>query len=350
MTGPGTRKKVTAHDTSPAILVVGASMGGLEALRSLVAQWPRDFHAAVFVVLHMSADASADVLVRALSAAGSLRCSLARDDEEFVASHIYVAPADHHLLVGARRMMVTKGARENRSRPGIDPLFRSAAVAHGSRVIGVLLSGQLDDGTAGLVAIKRCGGTCVVQSPEDAAYPAMPSSALLNAKVDHAVPITQMGALLSTLVRRPRRRSPPVPHDVAIEARIAERVLSDLPAVNCPGCGGVLWEVTAGDALRYRCHTGHAFTAAVLLAEQTSKIEETLWVALRMFEERRNLLSTIATTQRGVFAVSAGERAKESATHIERIRELLSDRGGGSRTSAGRTRKQVGSHRQGSRG
>lgn len=318
--------------TVKAIIVVGASAGGMAALKELVAQLPERFAAAVFVVNHLSADATARVLVETLDAAGANKCSEARDGEVFEAGRIYVAPSDHHLLLGKTKIMVTKGARENRSRPAIDSLFRSAAVAHGSKVIGVLLTGQLDDGTAGLVAIKRCGGTCVVQDPKDAAYPAMPNNALQQAQIDHCVSLLEMGPLLSTLIKKAGRKHVPVPKDVLVEAKIAERVLSDLSSVealgdqvpfNCPGCGGVLWKITKSKDARYRCHTGHSFTAPVLLAEQSAKIEETLWVALRMFEERRNLLTTIARTNRGAQARSASERAEESAIHIDRIRAML---------------------------
>jgi two-component system chemotaxis response regulator CheB len=228
---------------------------------------------------------------------------------------------------------VTKGAQENRSRPGIDPLFRSAAVAYGNRVIGVLLTGYLDDGTAGLTAIKRCGGTCVVQDPKDAAYPDMPQNALNQVKIDHCVPIAEMGALFLKLLRKSRGARKPVPEDLLIEAKIAQRVLSDLPSVealgdqvpfNCPGCGGILWKIDRATGARYRCHTGHAYTERVLLAEQTKKIEETLWVALRMFEERRNLLVTMANaTQPSGAQRSARARAKDSEVHIERIRTML---------------------------
>jgi two-component system chemotaxis response regulator CheB len=330
-----------------AILTIGASAGGREALAKLVAQFPEDFPAAVFVVQHMPADSDGEQLVRSLNDSGKLKCTRGRDGEAFRSGHIYVAPSDHHLMVAKGKIMITKGARENRSRPAIDPLFRSAAVAYGNRVIGVILTGYLDDGTAGLSAIQRCGGTTVVQDPADAAYPDMPQNALAQVNVDHCVPLAEMGALLTRLTQRKLGRSPPVPADIVTEAKIAERVLSDLPSVesvgdqapfNCPGCGGVLWEITQGNALRYRCHTGHSFTAPVLLAEQTAKIEETLWVALRMFEERRNLLVKMSeqkpprqprgsaeatnSSNRGIYA-SAMERARASEVHIERIRQLL---------------------------
>jgi two-component system chemotaxis response regulator CheB len=326
------RSKQAGSRAARALVVVGASAGGMDALTRLVSQLPESFPAAVFIVHHMAADTTGEALVRALNKHGSLACTQPRNGEALRAGHVYVAPSDHHMMVGKRAIMITKGAQENRSRPGIDPLFRSAAVAHGNIVIGVLLSGYLDDGTAGLAAIKSCGGTCVVQDPADAAYPDMPQNALNRVTVDHIVPLAEMGALLSTLVLRPRRKRQPCPPEVAIEAKIAERVLSDLRSVdalgnqvpfNCPGCGGVLWKVRKDRSLRYRCHTGHAYTAPVLLAEQTAKIEETLWVALRMFEERRNLLLTMSAGRRAAGGRSASERAEESEVHINRIRAML---------------------------
>jgi two-component system, chemotaxis family, protein-glutamate methylesterase/glutaminase len=318
--------------TASTIIVIGTSAGGLDALTRLIAQLPKDFAAPIFVVQHMSPDSNGEALRQTLNRTGNLICEEAKDDAVFKNGHVYVAPPDHHLMVGKGKLLVTKGARENRSRPGIDPLFRSAAVAYRSKVIGVVLTGYLDDGTAGMIAIQRCGGACVVQAPLDAAYPDMPQNVLKQVKVDHVVPLAEMGALLVKLIARPARKDKPVPKDIAIEARIAERVLSDLPSVeavgkqvpfNCPGCGGVLWQVAKGGVLRYRCHTGHAYTSSVLLAEQTAKIEETLWIALRMFEERRNLLTTMSERNGKGFLPSAGGRAKEAEVHIDRIRAML---------------------------
>jgi len=236
------------------------------------------------------------------------------------------------MLIAKGKILVTKGARENRSRPAIDPLFRSAAVAYGNRVIGIILTGYLDDGTSGMMAIKRCGGVCIAQDPADATTPDMPKSVIANVGVDYCFPVAQMGALLSDLLNRelPENKKPPV--DIVIEAKIAQRVLSDLPAVealgdqvpyNCPDCGGVLWQISEGKILRYRCHTGHAFTSSVLLAQQTAKIEETLWVALRMFEERQNLLVTMSKNEDKKSPSSISLRAKDSQIHIERIRAML---------------------------
>ncbi|MBD1919252.1 MULTISPECIES: chemotaxis protein CheB [Cyanophyceae] len=315
----------------PVIIVVGASAGGMQALKQLVAQFPKGFPASIFVVNHMGAETTGDVLVRALNESGGLTCEQAHNEQPFQSGHIYLAPADQHILLVEGKILVTKGARENRYRPAIDPLFRSAAVAYGNRVIGIILTGYLDDGTSGMMAIKRCGGLCIVQDPLDASYPDMPQSVIANVGADYCLPIAEMGMLLSELVQRklPARKQPP--KDIVIEAEIAQRVLSDLPSVealgrqvpfNCPDCGGVLWQMSEGDLLRYRCHTGHAFTSAVLLAQQTAKIEETLWVALRMFEERQNLIATMGQKQ-GNSSSSVLQRVQDSQLHIDRIRAML---------------------------
>jgi two-component system, chemotaxis family, protein-glutamate methylesterase/glutaminase len=314
------------------IVVIGTSAGGLEALDQLVGQLPRDLNAAIFVVQHMSPESSGEVLVDLLRKHRALSCKLADDGEVFRPSTIYVARPDYHLLVKARTLLVTKGARENRYRPGIDPLFRSAAVAHGARVIGVVLTGMLDDGTAGLIAIRDCGGVAVAQDPEDAAYPEMPSSAVKNAGVDHCVPMVNMGRLIESLVAaRPGRTVAPS-DNIRMEAKIAERVLSDVKEVNrlgdqvpynCPNCGGVLWKIGKSGMQRYRCHTGHSFTDIALLTIQSEKIEETLWTALRMFEERKNLLNNMATKHRTRGLNPYAVRAKETQVHVERVRAML---------------------------
>jgi two-component system chemotaxis response regulator CheB len=285
------------------------------------------------VVQHISADATVNILLDILNKAGTLKCEHAVSGAKLKNGNLYLAPSDHHLMIDDDgSLLVTKGAQENRSRPAIDPLFRSAAVAFSSNVIGVLLTGYLDDGTAGMIAIKRCGGTCIIQDPADAEYPDMPQNALNQTEPDYCLPLMEMGELLYKLISSKPGKSKTIPEDILIETKIAKRVLSDLPAVNalgkqvpfnCPGCGGVLWEVEKDPAMRYRCHTGHAYTAASLLAEQTMQIEETMWTALRMFEERRNLLLSIGKKQKGATAKSAIERANISQVHIDRIKSIL---------------------------
>jgi two-component system chemotaxis response regulator CheB len=315
------------------IIVIGTSAGGLEALDVLIGQLPANLPATIFVVQHSAPESTGQALLRRLKKYKTLPCHMATGGSTFKLGRIYIAPPDNHLLIKKDTVLVTKGARENRYRPGIDPLFRSAAVTHGHRVIGVLLTGRLDDGTAGLIAIKKCGGITVVQDPNDAAYPDMPQSALDNLKVDYCVAIRQMGPLLEKLSRENPGKSKPVPEDVRTEAIIAERVLSDVAQVNglgsqvpynCPNCGGVLWEIDTPDIRRFRCHTGHSFTESALLVSQSEKIEETLWTSLRMFEERKNLLNSMAHGGAPLKRKSPySERAKETQVHIERIKAML---------------------------
>jgi two-component system chemotaxis response regulator CheB len=316
------------------IVVIGTSAGGLEVLDRIMGGLPDGIPgAAVFIVQHMAPENKGQALLHRLGKHKSFNCTLARDGAEFKKGWVYIAPGDYHLLVKQRTMLVTRGARENRYRPGIDPLFRSAAVAHGPSVVGAILSGALDDGTAGLIAVHKCGGVTVVQDPKDAAYPQMPQSALDNMKVDHCVAATKMGGLLERLTRQRHGPRRPIPAEVRTEALIAERVLSDIKQVNglgnqvpynCPNCGGVLWEMDAVGPRRYRCHTGHSFTDAALLAIQSEKIEETLWVSLRMFEERKNLLNSMKTNGMQLRGEAGyAERAKEAEVHIERIRAML---------------------------
>lgn len=303
----------------------------MDALTGLIAQLPADFPAPVFIVNHMAAESTGEYLVDALNKAGSVPCSHARDGESFEPGHVYVAPSDNHTLLVRGKTLVTKGARENRYRPAIDPLFRSAAVAYGKGAIGVILTGYLDDGTSGMLAIRRCGGICIAQDPADAAYPDMPQSVITHVGTDYCVPLARMGALLEKLVSREVGVSAEPPADLVVEARIAQRVASDLSSVetlgnqvpyNCPDCGGPLWQMKNTAFDRYRCHTGHAFSTAALFAAQSDKIEETLWVSLRMFEERRNLISAAAGGQKAL-PLSVQERVEESQVHIDRIRAML---------------------------
>ena len=315
------------------IIVIGTSAGGLEALDSLIGQLPSDIRASIFIVQHMAPQNTGAALLHRLGKHRSFHCALAADGERLRRGRIYISPADYHLLIKKDCIRVTKGARENRYRPAIDPMFRSAAATHGPRVIGVLLTGMLDDGTAGLVAVKKCGGVTVVQDPNDAAYPEMPRSALNSLKVDYCLPIAKMGEVLETLTKEAAGKPKAIPPDIQTEAAIAERVLSDVAQVNhigdqvpynCPNCGGVLWKMAHADVHRYRCHTGHSFTAAALLTSQTEKIEETLWVSLRMFEERKNLLNNMARNEAGASVKrSYAEQAQGTQIHIERIRAML---------------------------
>jgi two-component system chemotaxis response regulator CheB len=239
--------QVNKQSKTEKVVVIGTSAGGLNALTLLINQLQESFPAPILVVQHISADATGDVLLDALSKQSKIKCQHAISGASLENGHLYLAPSDYHLMIGDdERILITKGAQENRARPAIDPLFRSAAVVKGSHVIGILLTGYLDDGTAGMIAIKRCGGTCVVQDPAYAQYPDMPSNALSQVEVDFRVPIMEMGELLYKLLAEKPKKNIPVPKDVLIEAKIAKRVLSDLPAVNSLGnqvpfnCPGVV--------------------------------------------------------------------------------------------------------------
>lgn len=304
----------------------------MPALTQLVSQLPDTLPAAVLVVQHLSPESTGEHLVSRLSQHTRLRCYLAEHQMLIEAGHLYLAPADRHLLVHDGRLLVTKGPRENNFRPAVDALFRAAAVTYSSAVIGVVLTGMLHDGTAGLDFIKRCGGQAIVQDPEDAEYSSMPYSALRNVAVDYVVPLSHIGALLQELTSQAPPPPKQIPDDLKAEAAIAERVvgstedidkLGEQVPLTCPDCGGALWKLEQGNVLRFRCHTGHAFTADALFESSKHALEETLWVALRMMEERKNLLSTMAVRGEGLWSVQQEERLNEIKNHINRLREFL---------------------------
>lgn len=318
------------------LIVVGASAGGIPALVRLVAQLPRHLPAAVLVVQHLAAESRGEFIVERLASHTALRCVLATDQCPLEAGTLYLAPPDRHLLAKEDRVLVTKGPRENHYRPAVDALFRSAAVAYGPHVVGVVLTGMLHDGTAGLDFVKRCGGVAVVQDPADAEFSSMPASALHAVEIDHVVPLDRMGELLMQLVAGPRAEQPDsafIPPDLKLEATIAERHMGTVEQVSqlghqipltCPDCGGSLWEVEHGNVQRFRCHTGHAFTAEHLAESSRQALEETLWVALRMMEERKILLSSMAAHEGSEWqARHTTERLDDIKGHINRLREFM---------------------------
>ena len=320
----------------PYLIVIGTSAGGMPALTRLVAQLPAALPAAVLVVQHLAPDSTGAPLVARLASHTALRCQLATDHAPLQAGHLYLAPPNYHLLAKADHLLVTQGPHENNYRPAADALFRSAAVAFDSHVVGVVLTGLLHDGTAGLDFIKRCGGVAVVQDPADAEFASMPESALRHVEIDHVASLDAMGPLLVRLVSPPTPPTPSdimaIPSDLKLEAAIAERVVGTTEQIaelghqvplTCPSCGGSLWELNAGHVLRYRCHTGHAYTAEALAESSRQTLEETLWVALRMMEERKNLLSSLASHSDSQWQRPQLERIEEIKRHINRLREFL---------------------------
>lgn len=320
------------------IIVVGASAGGVEALQELVAGLPVDLPAAVFVVLHM-APHSPGVLGEILDRAGPLPCAQAVDGDPIRPGRVYVARPDFHLLLKPQLVRVVQGPRENSSRPAIDPLFRSAALAYGQRVIGVVLTGLLDDGTAGLYSIKQQGGLAVIQDPLDAMFGDMPRNALEKVAVDYVLPLADIPAALARLTREEIGvEAHAVPDRLILENQIAEGVMEDFSTVgtpsifSCPECGGVLQEIREGEPLRYRCQVGHAYTAKTLADGQAERLEEALWSALRMLEERANLDRRIAEdARRRAITEIIGHfeaRALEAEQSAEVIREILMNENG----------------------
>ncbi|MGQ9371766.1 chemotaxis protein CheB [Azospirillum sp. ST 5-10] len=319
------------------ILVVGASAGGVAALRTLFATMPAGTAATVFVVQHVAPEAMS-VLPAILSRSGWLPAFHPRDGEPIRPNHVHVAPPDHHLLVKRDRVLVRRGPKENRTRPAIDPLFRSAAVAFGPRVVGVVLTGLLDDGTAGLHAIKRCGGSTVVQDPADAEWPGMPRNALAHVAVDHCAALADLPDILCRLIHEPPGPPVPVPADIVREAEVAEKEFTTMSddtqtlgrptTLSCPDCGGGLSEIADGPLLRFRCQVGHAFSAEALTAAQREEVERALWVALRTHEDRVNLYERLAEHARSAgrtrVATKWDEHRHDARTTVELLRSVLS--------------------------
>jgi len=291
----------------------------------------------VFIVLHVPPHGTS-VLPRIISRSGPLPATHAWDGEPIRPGRIYVAPPDRHLLLKAGQVRVARGPTENSHRPAIDPLFRTAARRYGRRVIGVVLSGLLDDGTAGLLAIKERGGLAIIQHPDDALFPSMPRSALDNVAVDYSVPVTEMGPLLARLVKEPLPAvgQPAAPTEMQVEADMAELELDALEnpkrpgepsGYACPACGGALWELRDGDLIRYRCRVGHAWSPDSLLAEQSGAVEAALWSALRALEERAALAQNMShrSAQRGndPIARKFADQARECESDARLIREVL---------------------------
>ena len=271
----------------------------------LVKGIPEGFPAAVFIVLHLP-PYSTNFIPEILGKLGPLPAVQPQDGEPIQIGLIYVAAPDHHLLLENGKVIIKRGPKENRFRPSIDALFRSAAFTYGPRVIGIVLSGMLDDGTSGLWSVKRMGGVAIIQDPLDAAFPAMPANVLEFVEVDHQVPVAQMAALLFRLTGEPLPKKPKIPgkemkmlemeiviatHDNAFQMGIIE--MGELTPFTCPECHGALTKLKEGNIMRFRCHTGHAYTISALLSEVSESIEDLLWQAMRGLEESNMLLEQL---------------------------------------------------------
>ena len=307
------------------LIVVGASLGGVSALSELVADLPANFAAPILVVLHTGSHTS--LLPEILRSKGVLPAAHAVDGETLAPGRIYIARPDRHLEAEEGKLRVTFGPKEHHTRPAIDPLFMSAALAYGRAVIGVILTGTLEDGTAGLQAIKARGGIAIVQNPADALAPEMPESAMRYVAVDHSVALAGMGKLLTDLARAPISPEPAVPapawifHEMQLH-RGEGKAMEHLEAIGhpsafvCPDCKGGLWEIDGTQPVRYRCHTGHAFTLSTLQRALTETMDEALWTALRALQEQTVLLALLAIAHRKSGAI-------KEAMQLDMVRERI---------------------------
>jgi two-component system chemotaxis response regulator CheB len=318
------------------LVVIGASAGGLEGLTAIV-QRLSPSAPAVVIVMHTGSGHSylADILGRVTD----LPVSLAKDGERIAGGRILIAPPDCHALVMRQRISLTRGPRENGFRPAIDPLFRTAARAYGRRVMGIILSGALDDGTYGMKVIKEHGGITVVQDPEEATIPSMPQSVIDSVAVDHVVKMAEMAALIESTApgtakgeTAMARTKDPEPQDPGTTTEVKQMLeLYGPPSgLTCPDCGGALWEIAEGGVVRFRCHVGHQFSSDALDSAQHDAVEGALWSAVRVLEEQVAMKQRMAERAggagldmvRGGFLASAHESHRQA----QAIRDVLFNR------------------------
>ncbi len=319
------------------IILVGGSAGAVEAVCELVKHLPPDLPAAVFVVIHLGRGRSS--LPQILDRAGALPALHPEHGEPIRSGRIYVAPPDRHMVVDDGTVRLLRGPRENGFRPAVDVLFRSAARRYRERVIGVVLTGNLDDGTAGLLAVKTMGGVAVVQDPADASHPSMPENAIAAVAVDHVVSLAELPALLAGLAGEPVEPGGPEPVPVEAETHVTDELVGlsgedveggEPSGFTCPDCGGALWEWGEGELVRYRCRTGHAYSPESLVAQQSDSLEYTLWAAVRTLEETAAISKRMAKRMRrqGMATLERRfrTRAAEAERHADTLRGILTTR------------------------
>jgi two-component system, chemotaxis family, protein-glutamate methylesterase/glutaminase len=308
-------------------VVIGASAGGVETLGTVIRGLREDLPAAVLVVLHLMSSGRS-MLPQILSRSGELPAAPAEDGEPLLPGRVYVAPPDHHMLVRDSEVRVIRGPRENGHRPAIDPLFRSAARARGPRVVGVVLSGLLDDGASGLAAVKERGGMAIVQHPDDALFPAMPRAAMAAVSVDCAIPAGEIPQVLTRWVGQRVEETPQgedEPDRVERDPTGLKLVDGEPTPVSCPACGGPMWETMEDGVLRFVCQVGHAYSPEAMISEQGSAVESAMWAALRILEERGQLLQRMAGRQHGGARKRFERKAQDAEDHARRIRAVLLD-------------------------
>ncbi|HEY9757605.1 MAG TPA: chemotaxis protein CheB [Oculatellaceae cyanobacterium] len=317
------------------IVVIGASAGGIETCRQLLKLLPVDFKASVFVVIHLAASAPS-VLPRILARDSLLPVKNPQNGEVPVPGVVYVAPANQHMILKPNFIQLGRGPRENGCRPSVNALFRTAAFSYGERVVGIIMSGALNDGTAGLMNIKGQGGVAIVQKPEEALFPGMPLSALEFVDVDYVLGISDIAGQLISIVDEPVNSLPALSQNSeshvyeAGAAGLREGMEGTPSHFSCPSCGGVLWQSALEDFQEYKCHVGHAFTTEALLQEQSDLIDTAFWRTLRQLEEnialRRKLLKFAKSRHKEADALALERQLQLAERQAETIRiALLSD-------------------------
>ena len=314
------------------IIAIGGSAGSGAVLREVVRGLPRDLPASVFISTHVPSN-SRGYLAETLGTSDSLPVSEATDGQAIEKGRVYVAVPDRHLLLIDGTIRLGDGPRENMVRPAIDPLFRSAALSYGSRAVGVVLTGALNDGAAGLHAIKSVGGTAVVQHPLDAEVDQMPLAALEAVEADHVAAASDLADVIAGIARSDAGPERPPPESLELEVEIAagHRLGSDKlariarpSALSCPDCHGVLSEMKDGRPLRYRCQIGHSYTAEIL-ASRIDEVDEAMRIAMRVMEERVTLVERMARDARDTGRQAVAElydsRAEEYRRYARTLRE-----------------------------
>jgi two-component system, chemotaxis family, protein-glutamate methylesterase/glutaminase len=319
------------------VIVIGASAGGLQALMELVKGFPPDLPAAVFVVMHMTPYHSS-TLPQILARSGPLPAVHAEHGLPIVPGRIYVAPPDHHLLVREGVMELTRRARENRTRPAVDPLFRTAARAYGPRVAGVILSGTQGDGTVGMMVIKGYGGVTLVQDPEEVLYSGMVRRAIEYAEVDHVLPVREISSRLATLARKEKdpeedsaMTTPYEDSEAVIDRDFSDQIegrrAGETAMYSCPDCGGVLWQVDVAKAVQFRCHVGHTYSPELLLVQKSETLEAALWAAVRTLVEKSTLTRQLAARLEAdgdpARAAEVSRQAEQDQEYIAIIRDTI---------------------------
>jgi two-component system chemotaxis response regulator CheB len=299
------------------IVVIGGSAGAIESLRAFVSHFPQDLNAAIFVTVH-TLPAPDGLLPRILSRHGTLGAAVAVDGEPILCGRIYVAPPDLHLLIEPGRVKLSGGPKENGHRPAIDPLFSSAARAYAERVIGVILSGTLDDGSLGLRVVRHQGGTAIVQDPEEALFSHMPRNAIEIAHPQHVAGVAEIARLIIAHTGGIANG-----HQATSGARDAQGIPS---GIACPECHGVLWAATDDESPDFRCRIGHTYAAESLLDAHSSHLEASLWAGVRALEEQASLAEHMATRaektghpQRAARYADRARGAREHAAGMETV-------------------------------